>query len=77
MIVKCGRVEFELNHQDMIMYNGACYQLVTRKVGSGWNAIHPILAKSKAEKLIKSGQLVSCAKAVKSGINLEYYNIAP
>ena len=56
--VKCGRDEFELNENDEIMYNGACYQITTRLVGYGWKSSIPIIAKAKAEKLIKDGALV-------------------
>lgn len=57
MIVKCGRDEFELNKEDIIMYNGACYQIITRKKYSGYNFIPPTIAKNKAIKLIKDGLL--------------------
>ena len=57
MNIKCGRNEFELNEKDLIMDNGACYQLITRKVGIGYDASTPILAKTKAKQLIKEGKL--------------------
>jgi hypothetical protein len=56
--VKAGREEFELNKNDEIMYNGACYQIITRLTGYGWNSSIPVIAKARAEKLIKEGKLV-------------------
>jgi len=57
MKIKCGRVEYELNENDIVMYNGACYQLITRRVWKGFNQTVPIISKSKAIKLIKDGLL--------------------
>jgi hypothetical protein len=56
--VKAGREEFELNKNDEIMYNGVCYQIITRLTGHGWNSSMPVIAKTRAEKLIKEGKLV-------------------
>jgi hypothetical protein len=56
--VKAGRHEFELTEKDEIMYNGACYQIITRSVGLGWKSSIPVIAKARAEKLIKEGKLV-------------------
>jgi hypothetical protein len=57
MNIKCGREEFALTEKDIIMYNGACYQLITRKIIKGWSTTSPVLAKAKAVKLIKDGKL--------------------
>jgi hypothetical protein len=77
MIVKCGRIEFELTEKDLVMYNGACYQIITRKVGFGWNESTPIIAKSRAMKLIKEGLLkeVQLDKPRYKGENIIYYSI--
>jgi hypothetical protein len=57
MKIKCGRNEFDLTEKDIIMYNGACYQLITRTIHKGWHSHYPVLANGKAEKLIKDGLL--------------------
>lgn len=77
MIVKCGKIEYELNGKDIVMYNGACYQIITRKVGYGWNSSSPIIAKSKAIKLIKDGLLkkVNLNNAPYKEDYITYYSI--
>ena len=77
MIVKCGRTEFDLNRSDDIMYNGACYQIVTRKNGIGFDSYPPKIAKAKAEKMIKDGDLVfdRLQKSDYSNSELAYYKI--
>ncbi len=75
MLVKCGRDEIDLNENDEIMFNGAWYQIITRKVGFGWNEKTPIIAKAKAEKMIKDGLLVFDHKRIKS-VEVSIYKIA-
>jgi len=82
MKVKCGRDEFDLNKQDIIFDNGACYQITTRQTGHGWNTHIPVLAKLKAQKLIKNGQLILVKEEMKyvtvdgKEIWYKYYRIA-
>lgn len=57
MKVKCGRREITLTEKDIIMFNGVCYQIITRKIGVRWEATTPIIAKAKAKELIKNGLL--------------------
>jgi hypothetical protein len=58
MIIKCGRREFDLNEKDEIMYNGACYQIITRKYRQGWNELTPVIAINIVKKLIKEGKII-------------------
>lgn len=58
MVVKCGREEFTLTREDDILFNGACYQIITQKVGYGFNSYSPRIAKVKAKKMIRDGELV-------------------
>ncbi len=55
MKVKCGRAEYDLNKDDEIMYNGACYQIITRLAK---DCSSPTIAKKRAKDMIKSGKLV-------------------
>jgi hypothetical protein len=73
LTIKCQRTEFELTPEDKIMYNGACYQIITRTVGYGWNTSIPIIAKSKAEKLIKEGKIIFSYNDTK--MNTDIYKI--
>lgn len=58
MIVKCGRREFELDENDEILFNGACYVLTTKKYLVGFDMVSPTIAKNKAKKMIKDGDLI-------------------
>jgi len=42
--LKVGRDIIELDEKDLILDNGACYQIVTKKVG-GFNWHYPIMSK--------------------------------
>lgn len=77
MKIKCGRKEFELNEKDLIMDNGACYQLITRRIGIGYESKVPMLAKGKANQLIKEGKLkeVKLENPPFKGGGLKYYSI--
>lgn len=58
MIVKCGRKEYDLDENDEILFNGKCYQITTRKRSVGWFESPEIIAKGKAEKMVKDGLFV-------------------
>lgn len=58
MKIKCGRQEFDLTKNDVILDNGACFQIMTRKVFKGWSDYPPVVSKVLARKLIKNGDLV-------------------
>lgn len=75
MIIKCGRKEFDLTTKDQIMYNGHCYQIITRLTSGGWSGHSPIIAKTRAEKLIKDGKLVFSHKW-ENNIHVDIYKIA-
>ena len=77
MIVKCRRREFVLDETDKIMYNGACYQIITKRYGQGFDQAIPVIAKAKAKKMIKEGSLVldRVEKNTYLKNNLEYYKI--
>ena len=55
--MKIGRNEFDINEKDIILDNGLCYQLVTRKVFSGWHDYSPIVSKTLFNKLKKVGAI--------------------
>jgi hypothetical protein len=56
--VKIGRYEFDINEKDVILDNGACYQLITRRGRLvGWDFTTPIISKTQFEKLRK-GEMV-------------------
>lgn len=73
MIIKCGRKEFEVNSSDLVMYNGACYQLVTKRISKGWHEWPPIIAKRTAAKMIKDGIMVLKNEKLDGSMRLQYY----
>ncbi|MED3792398.1 hypothetical protein P4571_08075 [Niallia alba] len=56
MELKAGRNTYELNKNDVVLYNGAAYILITRKERVGWSESSPTVAKVRMEKLIKEGK---------------------
>ena len=36
--MKFGRYEVEIDENDLILDNGACYQIVTKEVRCGWDS---------------------------------------
>ena len=74
LLVKCGRCNFELTLEDKIMYNGFCYQIITREIGIGRNTSIPKIPKNKAENLIKEGKLVFSHKEMRT-IEVEIFKI--
>lgn len=58
--VKMNRKEYTLTEEDRIMFNGACYILITQKVCVGFSQCCPTVPKKHAEKWIKDGALVKC-----------------
>lgn len=43
--IKCGRIVYELKKGDTIMDNGACLQLISRRVRIGFNSYSPTVSK--------------------------------
>lgn len=58
MLIKIERREFDITNEDIIMDNGACYQLITKKYTKGWCQYYPIVSKTQFNKLIKENKLV-------------------
>ena len=50
--LKVGRNILELDEKDLILDNGACYQIVTKKVG-GFDWYYPIMSKKLFHDLKK------------------------
>lgn len=50
MVIKCGRKEIKIGVEDWILFNGACYQIMSTE-----ETYAPKIAISKAKQLIKSG----------------------
>jgi len=53
--MKIGRNEFDINENDVILDNGACYQLASRTITKGWSSYSPVIGKTQFNKLLKLG----------------------
>lgn len=51
--LKVGRNILELNENDLILDNGSCYQIVTKKVGMGFSEYSPVMSKKLFNDLKK------------------------
>lgn len=65
MDIVASRKHFDVTNKDLVMFNGACYQLTTKRYLKYDDANHlfsryrtPIIPNSRAEKWIKQGVLV-------------------
>ena len=50
MIVKIGRNHFDITEDDVVLFNGAIWQLISQRIAKGWNNYVPVIGKTKADK---------------------------
>ena len=55
MDLTVGRDILDINEKDIILDNGACYQIITKEVGKLCETYSPIISKSLFSKLNKCG----------------------
>lgn len=73
MKIKCGRDEYDINSNDIILDNGSCIQILTRKTYNG-DVLR--MSKSLFKKLLREGHLKLIKKEDTFYIkNLKYYKI--
>lgn len=60
--LKIGRRVFDITEKDIVMFNGACWQLITQTIHSGWNNYYPTVSKTLCEKLLKKNILILVKK---------------
>ena len=65
MEIKCGRRTFTVTEKDLILDNGATYQLITQKYSDGWYQVCPKVAKATFKKLLKEGKIRLSARRYK------------
>ena len=56
--LKFGRNVFDITDKDVVMFNGACWQLISQKIFDGWYNYSPKISKTMCEKFVKKGILV-------------------
>lgn len=57
MIIKCGRKEYEVNEHDILLFNGSCWQLITKKERKGYGFATPVVSKTLCNKLLKENKI--------------------
>lgn len=53
--LKVGRKIFDIGKNDVIFSNGACYQISTQIINSGFHQTCPIISKTQVKSLLKCG----------------------
>ena len=48
--------------EDVVLFNGACWQLITREIFKGWHYYCPKVSKTMCEKFVKKNILVMYKK---------------
>ena len=76
--LKVGRNILNINENDLILDNGACYQIITKQIGSGFNKATPVMSKKlfadlKKCELIFTSEGLRLAAIQKYGNHVETY----
>lgn len=53
--LKVGRNILDIDENDLILDNGACYQIITKRIGFGFNESIPVMSKKLFADLKKCG----------------------
>lgn len=64
MEIKRGRKTFNCTSKDLILDNGACYQLITQKYFKDWYNQTPHVSKILFKKLLKEGKIRKSKKEI-------------
>lgn len=66
--LKVGRNVFDIDNNDLILDNGACYILVTKKVTKNYSSHSPIVSKKLFTDLKKCGLILTNEKLRQAAI---------
>lgn len=69
--LKVGRKVFDIDEKDLILDNGVCYQIVTKKVGVGFNESNPVMSKKLFTDL-KKCELVFTSEGLRQAALKKY-----
>lgn len=77
MKLKFGHKEFDITNEDVVFFNGACYQCYTKYVFEGWHSYPVVISNTRAKQLIKSNMLVETKRefAYVAANGREFWNI--
>lgn len=71
--LKIGRNILDIDERDLILDNGACYQIVTKRVGFGFNETIPVMSKKLFTDL-KKCELVFTSEGLRQAAIEKYGN---
>lgn len=60
--LKIGRRVFDITDKDVILFNGACWQLLTQTIFVEHSCCYPSVSKTLCEKLLKKNILILVKK---------------
>ena len=72
--IKVRKKELLLTEKDIIMDNGACFQLITQSYIENWHSRYYVISKTTCKKLIKDQVLILHNRDEQKGLN--YYKLA-
>ena len=73
MEIKCGKRTFNCTGEDLILDNGACYQIITKKYFKDWYYHTPLVSKTLFKKLLKEGKIKKSKKRYKTNYPSQPY----
>lgn len=59
--LKIGRRFFDISEKDILLFNGACWQLMTQTYFDGWKSVYPTVSKTMCDKFAKKNILIHVA----------------
>lgn len=71
--IKSGRKRFNCTSKDVIMFNGAVYQLITQTYWKDWTELTPIISKTEFNRLLKLNVLKKPYLVKRLGITVTIY----
>lgn len=60
--LKIGRRMWDITEKDVVLFNGACWQLITQTYFRDWSHHYPTMSKALCENFVKKGILVMFKK---------------
>lgn len=71
--LKVGRNILDISENDLILDNGACYQVTTKRIGFGFNESIPVMSK-KLFKDLKKCELIFTSEGLRQAAIEKYGN---
>ena len=75
MDLKVGRNILDINEKDIILDNGACYQIITKEAGKLWETYSPIMSKKLFDRLNRCGAVYTIEKYHTNSCTFWAFNI--